>query len=60
MDNSVLTVSSVYAVLLSILNLSNAAKNQRDVFSNFVQSYFTKIQNAIYYAYLAIYLSGNS
>jgi len=42
--------------MLSILNLSNATKNQKDAFSSFVQSYFSKLHNAIYYLFAAMYL----
>jgi hypothetical protein len=49
-------MSAIYAVMLSILNLSNATKNQKDAFSSFVQSYFSKLHNAIYYLFAAMYL----
>jgi len=49
-------MSAIYAVILSILNLSNATKNQKDAFSSFVQSYFSKLHNAIYYLFAAMYL----
>jgi hypothetical protein len=51
--NHVLNLSAIYAVVLSVLNLSNATKNQKDAFSSFVQSYFSKLHNAVYYLFLA-------
>jgi len=51
-----LNLSAIYAVLISVLNLSNATKNQKDAFSSFMQSYFSKIHNAIYYLFAAFYL----
>ena len=51
-----MSISALYALLLSILNLSNATKNQKDAFSSFIQSYFSKLHNAIYYIYAANYL----
>lgn len=50
-----LTTSSIYALLLSVLNLSNATKNQKDWFSTFVQSYFSKIHNTLYFGGIAAY-----
>lgn len=50
-----LTTSSVYAVLISVLNLSNATKNQKDWFSTFVQNYFSKIHNTLYFGGVAIF-----
>ena len=49
-------MSAVYAVLISVLNLSNATKNQKDAFSSFMQSYFSKVHNALYYLFAAVYL----
>lgn len=51
--NKLVSVSAICGVLLSILNLSNATKNQKDAFSSFVQSYFTKAKCAIYYIFAA-------
>lgn len=50
-----LTSSSVYAVLISVLNLSNATKNQKDWFSTFVQNYFSKIHNTLYFGGVALF-----
>lgn len=49
-------MSAIYGVLLAILNLSNATKNQKDAFSSFMQSYFSKLHNALYYLFAAFYL----
>lgn len=49
-------MSAVYAVLISVLNLSNATNNQKDVFSSFMQSYFSKVHNALYYLFATFYL----
>ena len=49
-------MSAVYAVLISVLNLSNATKNQKDAFSSFMQSYFSKVHNALYYLFAALHL----
>lgn len=48
-------MSAIYAVLLSVLNLSNATKNQKDAFSSFMQSYFSKFHNALYYLFASYY-----
>jgi len=44
------------AILYSVLALSNATKNQRDVFSSFMQSYSSKVYNCVFYAILARYV----
>lgn len=49
-------MSAICGVLISILNLSNATKNQKDAFSSFVQSYFTKAKYAIYYIFATYHL----
>lgn len=49
-------MSAIYGVMFSVLNLSNATKNQKDAFSSFIQSYFSKLHNAIYYLFAALYL----
>jgi hypothetical protein len=54
-NSAIQTSTSVYAVLLSVLNLSNATKNQKDWFSTFVQSYFSKIHNTLYFGGVAIF-----
>jgi hypothetical protein len=59
MNNQLLTWSSIYAVLLSVLNLSNATKNKKDIFSTFVQSYFSKLHNAMYFAFIATQCEGS-
>jgi hypothetical protein len=49
-------MSAIYGVLLAVLNLSNATKNQKDAFSSFMQSYFSKLHNALYYLFVAFYI----
>lgn len=39
MQRPFLSCVSVYAVLSSVMSLSNATKNQRDFFSSLVQNY---------------------
>lgn len=56
---AIVTTSSVLAVLLSVLNLSNATKNQKDWFSTFVQNYFSKIHNTLYFGGVALYSCEN-
>lgn len=51
-DNTFVTASAIYGVLISVLNLSNATKNHNDAFSSFVQNYFSKLHNAAYYIFL--------
>ena len=52
-----LTLSSIMAVLYSVLALSNATKNQRDNFSSFVQSYVSDFKSILNYIHVLFLIS---
>ena len=53
--SNMITISGVYSLLISMMQLSNATKNQKDTVSCFLQSYASKIHNAIFFALIAVY-----
>lgn len=47
--------ASTWALLISLMSLSNATKNEIDSFSACMQSYWTKLHNSVFYTSLAIF-----
>uniref|UniRef100_A0A7S3CUG0 Uncharacterized protein n=1 Tax=Strombidium rassoulzadegani TaxID=1082188 RepID=A0A7S3CUG0_9SPIT len=51
--NTAIQAASIYALLLSIMGLSNATQNQRDILHRFFHSYSTKIHHSIAFTSIA-------
>jgi len=46
--------SAIHALVFSLISLSNSTKNQRDSFSSFILSYYTKLLQALFFSYLTM------
>jgi len=51
--DSKLTISALFSLLYSIIFLSNATKNQKDLFARLTQSFSSKLSHSLVLLYLA-------
>lgn len=54
-ESLVLSLSAIWASVISIMGISNATKNQTDSVSRYMQSYWTKSHNSVFYLSMAMF-----